>query len=71
MSFTTKNPLFRRAMLSFEALTYHIRVCASMRCVLTFYSFCFQNVLSNGDGDRRNDKGLSTNQLSRIYVGVI
>ena len=28
--------------------------------------FCLQNVLSNGDGDGKNDAGQSTNQLFRI-----
>ena len=44
---------------------------ARMRCVQTFDSFCFQNVLSNGGGDGKNDKDQTTNQPSRIYVGVI
>ena len=44
---------------------------ARMCCLKTFDSFYFQNVLSNGDGDHgKNDMGQSTNQLSRIYVGV-
>ena len=62
-------------MLWFEALTYMINqrvlVRARMRCLKTFDSFCFQNVLSNGGGDGKNDTGQTTNQLSRIYVGVI
>ena len=67
-------------MRSHEALTYigyndesvlRIRVCASMRFVQMFDSLCFQNVLSDGDDDSKNDKGQSTNQLSRIYVGMI
>ena len=42
-----------------------------MHCVQTLDSFCFQPVLSNGDGNVKNDTGKSTNQLSRTYVGVI
>ena len=42
-----------------------------MSCVQTFDSFCFQNVLKYGDGDSKNDTGQLTNQLSRIYIGVI
>ena len=45
------------------------RVC--MRCVQMFDSFCFQNVLPDRDSGGKNDTGRSTNQLFRIYVGVI
>ena len=56
-----------------KLLPYNRRVMArtAMRCLKTFDSFCFQNVLWNGGGDGKNDIGPSTNQLSRIYVGVI
>ena len=36
-----------------------------------FDSFYFQNILSNEDGDAKNDADQLTNQLSRIYIGVI
>ena len=71
MGFTTKKyNLFQRVWSSFM-MNRRVRVRVSMRCVETFDSFCFQNVLSNGDGDSKNNKGQSTNQLSRIYVEVI
>ena len=35
---------------------------ARMRCLKMFDSFCFQNLLSNGGGDGKNDAGQSTNQ---------
>ena len=71
MGFTTRNHVnmflkknFLKEIIFFGALCCRFEV-------QTFDSFCFQNVLSNGDGDSKNDKGQSTNQLSRIYVGVI
>ena len=42
-----------------------------MRCLKIFDSVCFQNVLLNRGGDGKNDTGQSTNQLPRIYIGVI
>ena len=44
---------------------------ARMRCLKPFDSFCIQNVLLNGGGDGKIDTFQLTNQLSRIYVGVI
>ena len=66
-------------MLWFEALTDHDLIGESytslarahMRCVQMFDKFGFQNVLSNGDGDCKNDTNHSFDQLFRIYVEVI
>ena len=38
------------------------------RCAQTLDSLCFQNELSKGGGDGKNDTGQLTNQLSKIYV---
>ena len=42
-----------------------------MRCLKTFDNFCFQNLLSNGGGNSKNDTGQTTNQLSINYVSDV
>ena len=58
-----------------ETVTYHGESASPSLCVHAlsemFDSFCFQYVLSNGDGDGKNNIGQSSNQPSRIYVGVM
>ena len=44
---------------------------ARMSCVQMFDGNFFQNLLSNGEVDGEYDTGQLTNQLLRIYVGVI
>ena len=55
MGFTTK-------IIFFEALTYH----GESASPSPRESLWFQNELSNGDGDSKNAKGQSTNQLSGL-----
>ena len=66
--YTLKWPLLQKFIFFFALccsfkLDKIRRVLARARrcCVQTFDTFCFQNVLLNGDGDGKNDMGQSIN----------